>query len=132
MYGVAAEVGSLCDEPRQDERPDRRPAQAMACREGHDSEASARILFMQDDLRSAAGGEPGSEDCASTPETPTPSSRETSPPTGSSRSATLTSPNSPTTTYSSGSTRTPASRTPTSCTRPSDPGPAPRAASFSA
>src|SRR5207244_5206498 len=42
------------------------------------SEASARILFMQDDLLSAAGGEPCSEDCPSTPETTTPSSRETS------------------------------------------------------
>src|SRR5438067_549634 len=100
MDGVAAEVGGLCDEPRQDQHPDRRPAQAMAGRGGHVSEASARILFMQDDLRSAAGGEPCSEDCLSTPETPTPSSRETSPPTWRSRSATLTSPNSPTTTSS--------------------------------
>src|SRR5439155_910021 len=119
VRAVASDVGGLGHEPRDDEHPDQRPPQPMPYHNGHDSEATARILFMQDDLRSAAGGEPCSEDCPSTPETPTPSSRETSPPTWRSRSATLTSPNSPTTTSSSRSTRTRASTTSTSCSRSS-------------
>src|SRR5436309_10982739 len=100
VHRVPADVDRLGNEPGDDQHPNGDPAHAMAGRDAHKMQASARILFMQDHLRSAAGGEPCSEDCLSTPETPTPSSRETSPPTWRSRSATLTSPNSPTTTSS--------------------------------
>ena len=57
MHGVAADVRGLGDEPGDHQHPDGDPASAMTRRGAHISQASARILFMQDHLRSAAGGE---------------------------------------------------------------------------
>src|SRR5207302_489813 len=57
VHGVAADVRGLGDEPGDHQHPDADPASAMTRRGAHISQASARILFMQDHLRSAAGGE---------------------------------------------------------------------------
>src|SRR5712692_4621422 len=121
MHRVPAEVDRLGDEPRDDQHPDCDPAHAMAGRDAHITQANARILSMQDHLRSAAGGEPCSEDSLSTPETPTPSSPEIFAITWRSSPAPSMYSNSPTTTSSCRSRRTLASMTSSSCNRWSDP-----------
>src|SRR3989442_15035846 len=121
MHRVPAEVERLGDEPTDDQHPDRDPAHAMAGRDAHITEASARILLMQDHLRSAAGGEPCSEDSLSTPETPTPSSPEIFVITWRSSPALSMYSSSQTTTSSCRSRRTPASMTSSSCNRWSGP-----------
>src|SRR2546426_11891895 len=121
MDGVPTDVDRLGDEPGDDQHPNGDPAHAMAGRDAHKMQASARILFMQDHLRSAAGGEPCSEDSLSTPETPTPSSPETFVITWRSSPAQSMYSNSRTTTSSCRSRRTPASMTSSSCNRWSGP-----------
>src|SRR3989475_10687948 len=121
VHRVPADVDRLGNEPGDDQHPNGDPAHAMAGRDAHKMQASARILFMQDHLRSAAGGEPCSEDSLSTPETPTPSSPEIFAITWRSSPAQLMSSSSRTTTSSCRSMRTRASTTFSSSNRSSAP-----------
>src|SRR3989442_1830468 len=117
MHRVPAEVERRGDEPTDNQHPYSDPAHAMAGRDAHITQATARILLMQDHLRSAAGGEPCSEDSLSTPETPTPSSPETFVITWRSSPAQSMYSNSRTTTSQRRSTRTPSSMTISSSNR---------------